>query len=667
MLTIRGWTFALTFIPLLFGAMLLPLLGTIQPYGHQTLILVGLTVLTWFLAEWFLFLFRARTVVRQLALERELRDDRGEVVNLWAGRSFEVRVRVRGPGWPGLPHVLLTDRVPFGVEPTGGAHWWEGGITAAAPAELVYRVRCPAAGQVRFDGVAVQVTDLQGFFYYRTFLAGPHEYRVLPVLSDVETRLPITKRFNLLPPPGVHRHRRPGTGSELLDLRDYMPGDPPRMIAWKVSARRDRLITKELESDVPVRCTLFVDTSNSVRLGPPGHNALARLVEIAAAVSQACAGNRDPVGLGLCDEQEVKYLRPARTRRHLTEVLNLLAAAAAKAPTTGAAPLERLVPLGYSFAQEVYPDLLRPAVNFFPAWLPWLKPRSLWTVPHPTLADALYWVLPLLVVVTGAGIGLLFVWLWLVLAHWLLSNPALVRYLWTSVLGLIGIGMVAIFFRLLFLFFPRRRREYCWRKQLAALLSHRHGLEPGGLATLLEDDRLFAIHLQRFLAEHHVPMPLPLYDAEGRYLFAAPGKVAVLADTLLRAVGKGHDNELFVLLADLLELGDHLAPLLRAVKVTLARHHQVIVICPWPPGMLPPGQDEDPQQAARRARTDRPTERAIIEATTLRFHAAFVGLRRTFARLGVPVICALDEDPARLIVDRIDRLRTVRSGPHPRA
>src|SRR5439155_358262 len=79
--------------------------------------------------------------------------------------------------------------------------------------------------------------------------------------------------------------------------------------------------------------------------------------------------------------------------------------------------------------------------------------------------------------------------------------------------------------------------------------------------------------------------PLPLYDARGRYLFAAPRKVEVLAGALLRAVGKGRDNELFVLLADLLELDDHLAPLLAAVKVAVARHHQIMVVCPWPPGI----------------------------------------------------------------------------------
>jgi len=113
--------------------------------------------------------------------------------------------------------------------------------------------------------------------------------------------------------------------SELLDLRDYIPGDPPKTIAWKVSARRDRLITKEFESEVPIRCTLFVDTSQSVRIGAPGSNALARIVEISAAVAQASAGVRDLTGLCLFDgHRTVRYLRPARGARHLVQVLNLL-------------------------------------------------------------------------------------------------------------------------------------------------------------------------------------------------------------------------------------------------------------------------------------------------------------------------------------------------------
>jgi hypothetical protein len=32
-------------------------------------------------------------------------------------------------------------------------------------------------------------------------------------------------------------------------------------------------------------------------------------------------------------------------------------------------------------------------------------------------------------------------------------------------------------------------------------------------------------------------------------------------------------------------------------------------------------------------------------------------VQRAFARLGVPVICARDQEPARLIIDRMNRLR----------
>src|SRR5262249_31416622 len=149
--------------------------------------------------------------------------------------------------------------------------------------------------------------------------------------------------------------RRPGSGSELLDLRDYLPGDPPKTIAWKVSARRDRLITKVFENIVPIRCTLFVDTSNSVRVGPVGRNALTRLVEIASAVAQASVGTRDLAGLCTFDETATSFVRPARSGRHLIQMLNRLADVASLTPASGEARLRALLPRAYGFAREVYP------------------------------------------------------------------------------------------------------------------------------------------------------------------------------------------------------------------------------------------------------------------------------------------------------------------------
>ena len=90
----------------------------------------------------------------------------------------------------------------------------------------------------------------------------------------------VTKQRNQQLPPGVHRLRSGGSGSELLDLRDYRTGDPPKTIAWKVSARRDRLITKVFENEVPIRCTLFVDVSSSVRVPTKQGTALQLFLQI---------------------------------------------------------------------------------------------------------------------------------------------------------------------------------------------------------------------------------------------------------------------------------------------------------------------------------------------------------------------------------------------------
>jgi hypothetical protein len=555
-----------------------------------------------------------------------------------------------------------------------GDNRFEGELEPGSSVGFRYRLHCPRVGRIRFEGVAFQMADLQGFFCHTTFLPYVMEFRVLPSVVEVESHGISVKRHNLLLPPGVHRHRRPGSGSELLDLRDYRPGDPPKTIAWKVSARRDRLITKEFESEVPVRCTLFIDTSDSVRLGPPGENALTRLIEIAAAVARATTQNRDLIGLCRFDQQGSTSVRPARGGRHLVRVLNRLAEISDLAPTTGRVNVDALLPLGYGFAQEVYPELMRPNVNHFPAWLAWLWPPPAYAKQRPSLGDYFFQGLPFLVV-GYVVLALIVVGMALVALLEMLRESEFPLLPLFAIFSLIIFGASVVLFRVPpAFFFAGRRRRLRWRKRLAALLSVLYRLAPGGLGMLLEDDNRFAFYLQRFLADHHLPFPLTLYDQQGRYLFAFPRKVEVLAAALLRAVGKGHDNELFILLSDLLELPDRLDPLLRAVKVALSRHHRVLLICPWPPGIAPP--PEGGARNAERGTTERGTRSAELGTkshsalrtphsalrtlTMRRFHRAFYHLRRTFARLGVPVVCAQEGDPASLILERLDMLREMR-------
>jgi uncharacterized protein (DUF58 family) len=669
MLTSRGCWF-------LFSVLVILGLGFLRP--SLSLTLLGLTLLLWFAAQWLWFLVRLPGV-RRLRVEREVWDDRSAVATLWAGQTFEVRVRIFQDGWLPSPHVAAMDHLPFAVEHLDRSNYAQGVVSAKESLETAYRIRCGPAGLARFEGVRIQTADWQGFFYHVHFIHAVVVLPILPVLAPRTGQPASVKRHNLLLPPGIHRFRRPGSGSELLDLRDYLPGDPPKTIAWKVSARRDRLITKEFESEVPVRCTLFVDTSNSVRVPAPSGSgpqqirygkALDRLIDLAAGVLQANAGIRDLTGLCLFDEHGARHVAPDRGSVHRTECLRLLAGAAARLPDQQCVNPDHLLRLAYSFAAEVYPELLRPVVNSVPWAMTWMEGFSSYSqrlrlgwfeLLHRrkgALRTLCWWT----------SFWSLILPVFLLLARMLFKTNALDNLLlfvlffapltalaaWGGTMFLFGVDAVAGW--------GKRRRDR-WRKQLAAIVSARYGLAPGGLAALLEDDEAFSLLMQRFLNEHQVPFTLPLYSPEGRYLFAAPDKVSVLADALVRAVGRGRDNELFVLLADLLELDDALDPLLRAVRVALGRHHQVVLICPWPPGLELPliraaSVSERVLDRSLTLATRTANQELWDQVTRRRFHVAYHQLRRTFTRMGVAVLCAAEDEPIPLILSRLERLRS---------
>ena len=123
---------------------------------------------------------------------------------------------------------------------------------------------------------------------------------------------------------------------------------------------------------------------------------------------------------------------------------------------------------------------------------------------------------------------------------------------------------------------------------------------------------------------------------------------------LTRSVSRGHDNELFVLLVDLMELENQLTPLLKAVRVARARHHHVMVVCPWPTGAARPSHS-----APSAPPVDADASELVRYATNLRSERAWQTIRRAFGRLGVPVLRAAKGETARLILHRLDQLRAM--------
>ncbi len=708
MLTARGGWFLVVVLPVL-------VLGAfVVPYFSVVPALVGVTLLAWFAYEWAVFHTRSNAAVSRLRLSRRVIQGGREVPMLWSGIPFEVRVTVENPSSIGVPFAVLEDRRAVATEHVSGSLQLFTPFPGGGTVEIIYTLKTPSPGVLRFEGVKVRVADVHGFFYRRVFLRDPVEFLVLPPLADDEGRQRATKRFNTLPPPGIHRLRRPGSGSELLDLRDYRPGDPPKMIAWKPSARRDRLITKEFENDVPVRCVLFLDTSEGVRLGPPGNSLLTRMSGVAAAVAQASAGNRDLVGLTTFDEVDAKGMAPARTKLHMINVLRRLAEVSALQPGVGGVPPEHLTRRAYPLAQEIYPELMNKKVNSMSLarlWIPLLDRKYGWIIAllvligpilygsffysmfHPALFSSenpvvanyfklvRYWSLDRLnfaakLIPTSWPFLLKLAWYFWAFAlfYWLPTTLGILFWLLHGIRG----------------WFGERKRELTKRKQLSALFSLQDGAGPDAVERYIHDDTAYAARVAAFLQHHLLRCPVPLYDDAGRYRFRCAGKAAVLAQAMIHAVSRARDNELFVVMADLAELGHDLAPVVKACRVARARHHHILVIVPWPadvpspddPDAATPAVTDEEESAPRdavklpklKARSEKERKRvlearsrndslvlSVRKSLTKQYHETFRALRRQLGRVGATVMRFNDGDPVQLVLDRLDRVRGLRS------
>jgi hypothetical protein len=358
--------------------------------------LLSLSVLLWLLSEACYFCWRLWIELPRLTVQRTINGRTDSAGVLWAGRTVIVTVRMTMRSLSMSPFVLLKDVLPENLElipiPVGlPPHLANQPSEILSPAsvsgsELLlksrvrdvqwsYAVRVRAPGEVTWPGVRIQLEDSQRFFRVRRFIKLSQTFRVLPGYAAPVDPKPQLKRLNAIPQHGIHRLQRSGMGSELLDLREYVPGDPPKSIAWKASARRDLLMTRQYESDVPVRLQLFVDGSYSTRVGGFGCRLLDQMTYVAASVARSSISAGDPVGLVLLDEQRYERLPSLTGERGFYRLLNSLADFSTVAMPTPQRLTAAMMSAAISICGERFPELLDDQINLVPFTLFPLWPR----------------------------------------------------------------------------------------------------------------------------------------------------------------------------------------------------------------------------------------------------------------------------------------------------
>jgi uncharacterized protein (DUF58 family) len=184
---------------------------------------------------------------------------------------------------------------------------------------LAYRTFCSRGHGVYGVGpMSIVVADALGLFKRRklvpridTFAVFPRVY-AMPGLSRLGSRPSLT--------PQAVAASRAGAGAVYLGVRDYRPGDELRRIHWPATARRQRPVVKEYESDLVPYLTLFPDLDRSTRAGTGRKSTREYVVRLGASLLWSAIRRGDTVQI-LGEGQRPLLVPPGRGELHLTHGL----------------------------------------------------------------------------------------------------------------------------------------------------------------------------------------------------------------------------------------------------------------------------------------------------------------------------------------------------------
>lgn len=240
-----------------------------------------------------------------------------------AGAPYLLRCYVRNRSGRDFQLRKLQPALPDGTVCTGGA-----GHSLPLPAgvrvEFELGLTTAAAGRVVAQGLSVTVPGPLGLFEAPLYFPTPLTVKVLPRAGAGQRNRGMSSTGLPVERPGRTLLREHGGGTELRELRELQPGDPYKSIAWKASARRGKLLVREVEREVQETLCIVMDVSGSMRGGELGARKLDLAIELAALKAHDALERGDRVGLLAVDGRIVAQVPPGEGRKHMLRIYDAL-------------------------------------------------------------------------------------------------------------------------------------------------------------------------------------------------------------------------------------------------------------------------------------------------------------------------------------------------------
>jgi uncharacterized protein (DUF58 family) len=232
-------------------------------------------------------------------------------------------------------HEFLDNR----ITPEKGTNSTPASIGANQEAHVLFEFPSPPRANYQIGPLIVRARDPFGFYLTEKNL-GAESLSVMPRPERIRGAQLRPRHVGSWP--GVISSKVLGIGTEFYSMRRYVPGDDPKRINWKASARYNELIINETEAERVTDIMIVLDTDVTF-FGPAETELFERGIQAAASMASLLLrqGNRvglvlqggergsTPAGFGKRHERRILYLlaaaRPGRATVSTSYVMNLLA------------------------------------------------------------------------------------------------------------------------------------------------------------------------------------------------------------------------------------------------------------------------------------------------------------------------------------------------------
>jgi uncharacterized protein (DUF58 family) len=182
-----------------------------------------------------------------------------------------------------------------------------------------YTVHPYRRGEYEWQGIQVRQLGRWGLAWHQWRVDAAQTVTVHPDLVGLKS---LSIRLALQSTGAMRQVRKRGMGTEFSELREYNPGDDPRSIDWKATARRNRPLIRVLEPEQEQTVIILLDRGRLMTANIQGYKRFDFGLNATLSLALTAIQRGDRVGVGVFDRYLTTWIPPQQGQSHFSRILD---------------------------------------------------------------------------------------------------------------------------------------------------------------------------------------------------------------------------------------------------------------------------------------------------------------------------------------------------------